>query len=335
VSTLPRQLHVAIIGGGGFIGRHLLARVRAGAATVRGIGLAAPAPESGVEWIGCDVRDAAGLARALTGVDLVYNLAAAHGLNAIAPEVYRDVNVGGARNLVAAAHQAGTRNIVFTSTADVYGRGALFSEGSVPAPDGDYGRTKLAAEAIYREWAGAGPDRSLVVVRPTVVFGPGGEGTVGQFLRHVAGPDFSHFGEAHTMRSLAFVENLAAFLAFHLEAPPGIQLFNYADQPDLAVAEIVGIVRGAVGLPPAPDRSLAGAYAATLGATLRARLAGRPGPPVRTLRTMRRQLSLERRLDASRAHASGFRQPVPLTEALEQTARADLQWIALLSRSRA
>ncbi len=45
----------------------------------------------------------------------------------------------------------------------------------------------------------------------------------------------------------------------------GVRLFNYADVPDLTVAEIVSIVRGALGLAPAPRRSLAGAYATTSG----------------------------------------------------------------------
>ncbi len=335
MSPPARQLHAAVIGGGGFIGRRLVAALRQAGLSVRGIGLTAPAPEGGPEWVSCDVRDREGVARAVTGCELVYNLAAAHGLNALAPEVYHQINIDGARNLVRALEASGIPRLVFTSTADVYGRGASFDEASAPEPLGDYGRTKLAAEGIYRAWAASDATRSLTIVRPTVVFGPGGEGTVGQFLRHVTGPDFTHFGEARTRRSLAFVDNLAAFLAFLHQSPAGTSLYNYADLPDLEIAEIVAIVRRAVDLPPAPRRSLAGAYAATLGAALRARIAGRPGPPSRTLYTMRRQLGLERRLDASRAHATGFRQPVALPDALDRTARADLRWIALLSRARA
>lgn len=335
MSAPARQLHAAVIGGGGFIGRRLVAELEQAGASVRVIGLTAPPAGTRTGWVQCDVRDGDGLARAVEGTDRVYNLAAAHGLNALAPEVYHAINIDGARNLVRALESSGIQRLVFTSTADVYGRGASFDEASPPEPLGDYGRTKLAAEETYRAWAASDATRSLTIVRPTVVFGPGGEGTVGQFLRHVTGPDFTHFGEARTRRSLAFVDNLAAFLAYLHESPAGTSLFNYADLPDLEIAEIVSIVRRAVELPPAPRRSLAGAYAATLGAALRARMSGKPGPPPRTLHTMRRQLGLERRLDAGRAHATGFRQPVPLTDALERTARADLRWVALLSRARA
>ena len=41
-------------------------------------------------------------------------------------------------------------------------------------PFNEYGRTKALAEDVYREWRAKDPDsRSLIIVRPTVVFGEG------------------------------------------------------------------------------------------------------------------------------------------------------------------
>jgi len=300
---------------------------------VRVVGLGHPGDDRTVR---CDVRDAPCLQAALEGIDLVYNLAAVHGLTRThTTQEYESVNVDGARNVCQAASRCGVAGLVLVSTAYVYGPGPIFTEDSPLNPEGDYGRTKLEAENICRQWTSEDAGRALVIVRPTVVFGPGGQGSADRFIRHVAGPDFTHFGEAANRRSMAYVENLAAFLAFVADQVPGERLFNYADVPDLTVAEIVTIVREALGLPPAPKRSLAGGYASTLAATLRARLAGQPAPPAHTMRAMLRQLSLERRLDASRAHATGFVPPVPLREALAATARADARWVALLSRARA
>ena len=98
-------------------------------------------------------------------------------------------------------------------------------------------------------------------------------------------------------------------------------VFNYADRPDLTVAEIVATVREVLGLPPATNPSLLGSV----------RLALMEG----SLRAWLRQLRLERRLDSSRAHATGFSAPVPIREALADTARADLAWATLLARARA
>jgi nucleoside-diphosphate-sugar epimerase len=335
VNASPAPKRIAVVGGGGFIGRHLVARLADRGATVQVVGLSGPGSRGNVDWTPCDVRDVAGLRGAFEGMDLVYNLAAAHGLNTHASEVYHQVNVEGARSVCAAASVCGVRQLIFTSTADVYGEGPLFDESMPTRPLADYGRTKVEAEAVYRSWAGESAGRSLVVVRPTVVFGPGGEGAADRFIRHVAGPDFTHYGEAGNRRSMAYVDNLAEFLAFVADHMHGIRTFNYADVPDLTVAEIVSIVRSAVGLAPAPQRSLAGAYATTLGASLKARLVGGPRRPAPAVRGMIRQLSLKRRLDASLAHATGFIPPVALREALAITARADVRWVAFLSRARA
>jgi len=334
VTAVASPARIAVIGGGGFIGRPLVARLLAAGKTVR-VMSASPAREpTAAEWVVGDVRDGEALRRTLDGMDLCCNLAAAHGLNTHAPEVYRAVNVEGAGRVCDAVSAAGIRHLVFTSSADVYGQGPLFTEATPPQPLADYGVTKLAAEGIYRGWAGGRPDRSLVIVRPTVVFGPGDIGAAARFLRHIAGPDFAHFGEARNRRSMACVDNVAAFLAFVMDGAAGVRLFNYADQPDLTVAEIVAIVRSALELPPAPHRSLAGAYAASLSASLRTRFTGAPSA-VLPVRTLIRQLSLERRLDSSLAHGSGFAAPVALADALAQTARADLRWVALLSKARA
>ena len=326
---------IVVVGGGGFIGRQLVSRLASGGARVRSAGLSAPEPGPGVEWVRCDVRDADALRSAFEGMDLVYNLAAAHGLNTHTGETYEAVNVAGARNVCRAAEACGVTRLVFTSTADVYGPGPLFSEQTTPRPNADYGRTKLEAEGIYRDWAAQRAERSVVIVRPTVVFGPGGAGAADRFIRHVAGPDFAHYGEADNHRSMAFVDNVAVFLAFLADRPAVSDTYNYADVPDLTVAEIVATVREALGLRPAPRRSLTSAWAAGVRASLKERLTGRPRPPAPGMRGMLRQLSLERRLDASRAMATGFVPPRGLREALAATARADAQWVALLSRARA
>jgi nucleoside-diphosphate-sugar epimerase len=330
--ALPQQ--IAVVGGGGFIGKRLVTQLIARGAVVRVVGLHRPAAEHAVEWIQCDVTDTAGLQVAFAGVDTVFNLAAAHGLNTHAREVYHQVNVVGAQRMCDALSASDVRRLIFTSTADVYGEGPLFDESMPTLAVADYGRTKVEAEAVYARWAEADPGRSLVIVRPTVVFGPGGEGAADRFIRHVAGPDFAHYGEAGSHRSLAYVDNVAAFLAHVVTSPPGSQTFNYADSPDLTVAEIVATVRTALGLAPAPRRSLAGAYASMLFASFRAAFTRGPRPPAPSVRGMIRKLSLERRLDAQRAHATGFVPPVPLRQALAHTAQTDVRWVALLSKAR-
>lgn len=335
MSGADQTRRIAVIGGSGFIGRHLVERLHALGAPVRVIGSTPPARPLPGEWIHCDVRDTAGLTAALAGTNVAYNLVAIHGPDPRPAALYHEINVGGARSVCQAAAAAGVRHLIFSSSAAVYGTSVGCDETTTPTPRDAYGESKLFAEAVYREWASGQAGRVLSIVRPTVVFGVGGEGTAGRFFRHVAGPGFAHVGAAGNRRSLAFVDNVAAFLAFVMDLPGEFHLYNYADQPDLSVAEIVSTIREALNLPAAPRQSLAGACAATLAEAVRARLRGQRGPRFRTVRTVLQQLALDRRLDASRAHRCGFVPPTPLRDALQDTARADLGWVALLARARA
>jgi nucleoside-diphosphate-sugar epimerase len=325
---------VAVIGGGGFIGRHLVHRLREDGAAVRIIGLGNGTGHD-ADLVRCDVGDRDGLRAALAGTDLVYNLAAAHGDERDGADLLARVNVDGARNVCAAATDAGVHAMVFVSSAAVYGNGDHPDESARLAPRGGYGITKLEAEHICRAWAGADAGRALVIVRPTVVFGPGGTGTGARLLRHLAGPGFRHAGKGDNRKSLAFVANVAAFLAFVRSSPAGIHLFNYADQPDLAVAEIAAIIRSALGMPAATRRSRMLALAGTVGAEARARLTGGSATDARATRTTMRALGRAMTFNADRAHGTGFRAPVDLRDALATTARTDARWVAWLTRAEA
>jgi hypothetical protein len=114
------------------------------------------------KWISADVCDRPSLMAAVEGCTMLYNL--------------------GAEHLCAAAEPHRITRIVFTSTVAVYGASARELDNSSPLrPFNEYGRTKLQAEQVYREWALCAPDRSLT--RPTVVFGPGNRGNVYTLLR--------------------------------------------------------------------------------------------------------------------------------------------------------
>ena len=70
--------------------------------------------------------------------------------------------------------------IIFTSSVAIYGF-APANTGEDGKPDyfNDYGRTKYLAEQVYKKWQAEDPEnRTLVIVRPTVIFGEGNRGNV-------------------------------------------------------------------------------------------------------------------------------------------------------------
>jgi nucleoside-diphosphate-sugar epimerase len=204
---------VAVVGGSGFIGRHLVNCLEHQGVEVRVMGLHT-GRDARTASVTCDVRDEASLVKGFANIDVVYNLAAVHGGEDAPASDFEDVNVRGARNVCAAAAKAGVSRIIFTSSAAVYGHGDAPDETVTPRPAGTYGRTKLEAEAVYRTWAASGSGRRLVIVRPTVVIGAGATGTGGSLLRWLAGPEFAHVGNGGSRKSLACVGNLAAVFVF-------------------------------------------------------------------------------------------------------------------------
>jgi nucleoside-diphosphate-sugar epimerase len=112
-----------------------------------------------------------------------------------------------------------------------------------------YGKTKLEAESVYRAWAGEDPSRTLVIVRPSVVFGEGNRGNVYTLMRQIAVGHFLMAGSGKNVKSMAYVGNVAAFLAHTLGLEAGVHVFNYVDRPDMSTAELVEFIRRNLGRP--------------------------------------------------------------------------------------
>lgn len=225
---------IHIIGGAGFVGTRL-ARVLSAQDVAFKISDKAL---DGEEY--CDVTDAESLS-ALPSADVVINLAAEHRDDVTPKSLYYDVNVRGARNVCDYCRRSNTQQIIFTSSVAVYG---FASEGTDESgafnPFNDYGRTKMEAEEVYRAWLSEDPtNRSLVIVRPTVIFGEQNRGNVYNLFRQIASGRFVMFGPGVNRKSMAYVQNIAEFLAFSARFGPGEHLYNYVDKPDLDINALV------------------------------------------------------------------------------------------------
>jgi UDP-glucose 4-epimerase len=89
-----------------------------------------------------------------------------------------DVDVNGTHNVLEAAADAGTQQVVVTSSAVAYG---AFPDNPVPLTEDDpvrgvatfsYARDKTESDRLCQLWAAAHPDRVTTIVRPCIVFGP-------------------------------------------------------------------------------------------------------------------------------------------------------------------
>ncbi|MFP4444741.1 MAG: UDP-glucose 4-epimerase GalE [Desulfosudaceae bacterium] len=138
-----------------------------------------------------DIRDRAGLDALLAEFqpEAVIHFA---GLKAVAesaaiPLAYYECNVGGAVTLFAAMAAAGVRNIVFSSSATVYGDPATvpITESFPVQPTNPYGRTKLIVEQILGDLYRADPGWRIILLRYFNPVGAHPSGLIGEDPRGI------------------------------------------------------------------------------------------------------------------------------------------------------
>ncbi len=189
-----------------------------------------------------DVRDIDTLRDTITG-DVVINLAAVHRDDIRDKTEYQRTNVDGAENVASVCEEKGIKKIVFTSTVAVYGFAEPGTdENGAINPFNEYGRTKFEAEEKLRKWQAIG-ENSLIIVRPTVIFGEGNRGNVFNLLNQIASGKFLMVGKGENKKSMAYIGNIVAFLETCVATKQKYGVFNYVDTPDLTMNELVSQVR--------------------------------------------------------------------------------------------
>jgi len=120
-------------------------------------------------------------------VDTVVLLAAEHKDNVSPKSLYYDVNVKGTKNVLDAMDKAGISNLIFTSSVAVYGLNKKNPDENHPFdPFNDYGKSKLEAEFLIKEWYENDPkNKSITIIRPTVIFGERNRGNVYNLLKQI------------------------------------------------------------------------------------------------------------------------------------------------------
>lgn len=171
-----------VTGAAGFLGSHVTRQLVARGEEVRVLVRASSSNRAisdlSLEYVTGDLRDAASLERAMSGVKRVFHVAADYRLWAKRSQEIYDSNVGGTKNLLAAAKKAGIEQLIYTSTVAtiaVPNHGDMLPNEETPSSldqmVGHYKRSKFMAERMAIDAAAAG--LPVVIVNPTTPVGPG------------------------------------------------------------------------------------------------------------------------------------------------------------------
>lgn len=224
-----------LTGAQGFVGRHLLPRLCQRGIEVTCLVRRDPGPEfAGARWVVGDLTRPGPWEEALSGVDAVLHAAAATG--AAPADEHARVNAEGTAALVRRAVAAGVGRFLFVSTIAV----KFKDKRRYP-----YARAKEHGEAAVRD-AGI----PWVVVRPTMIFGPGAPVLDG--LRRLARlPVVPLFGGGCARVQPVDVTDLAEVLAAVIEDASFSGQVLEAGGPDVVtVAELLSVLRRLEGRPP-------------------------------------------------------------------------------------
>ena len=249
-------MKIAVTGGTGFVGAHLLRIAPAEGFAIRALARRAQPEADGITWIAGDLADTAALRTLCQGADAVIHIAGV--INARTPAAFDAGNVEGTRAMLAAAEAAGVRRFIHVSSLAA-------REPRLSA----YGASKARSEAVV-----AASPLDWTIVRPPMVYGPGDRETLAIFRMVKAGVAALPRGGT---ASMIHAEDLSrALLALPAAPEASGQTYEPDDGAPLRHAAFARLIAGAIDrvplIIPLPG------IAVTLGAvidTLSAKLTGR------------------------------------------------------------
>jgi UDP-glucose 4-epimerase len=188
-----------------------------------------------IELVEGNIQDKATVQKAMTGVELIFHLAAMVSVpkSMVEPLEAELINTAGTLNILIAAKAAGARRLVLSSTCAVYGDEPTLpkSETMVPQPKSPYAISKLAAEN-YCVLFNQSYDLETVVLRYFNAFGPRQDpsspysGVISIFVDKLAQGLAPLFLETAPKQGFVYVEDIVRANLLAAEVPQAAEIFN-------------------------------------------------------------------------------------------------------------
>ncbi|ELI9684343.1 SDR family oxidoreductase [Vibrio vulnificus] len=235
---------IAVTGYTGFIGRHFLSALPQAQCCLLG-----RQPYLDYPFFKFDLEnyESEHLLKNLEGLDVIVHFAArVHIMNdaSVSPlDDYRSINRDSTLSLAATAAKAGVKRFIYLSSIKANGErthSQAFTSDSSLLPEDPYGVSKSEAEIALKKLARE-TGMEVVIVRPSLVYGPGVKANFASLMNLVSKGIPLPFGcITKNKRSLVSVDNLVDLIITCLDHPKAAnQVFLVSDDHDVSTSEMV------------------------------------------------------------------------------------------------
>jgi UDP-glucose 4-epimerase len=249
-------MKVGVTGGGGFIGSHVVDKLKDAHVDVRVLDSVSRSHRDDVECVQVDILDQDALDAATRGLDVVFHLAAYADVNNVVADPTGAValNVLGTANVLESARRNGLRRVVLASTVWVYGaaREQRVDETSCfdPAQTGHiYTTTKIASEMLCHDYQTLF-NVPFTILRYGIPYGPRMRPSlvIPIFIRKALGGEpMTIAGDGSQNRKFVYVEDLADAHVLALAPEAENETYNVDGAEEVSILRIAETVHKLVG----------------------------------------------------------------------------------------
>lgn len=238
-------MRVLVTGGSGFIGSHVVDKLRNRGVRVRVFDMVMPTFRNDIEFYHGSLLDLENLRMAMSGIDAVYHLAAV----ADVKDVYEDphyaesINVRGTINILEAARKSKLMRVIYGSTTWVYSEVTeeyVDEQTPLRAPSHLYTATKIASEYYCQSYSKL-YDLPVTILRYGIPYGPRARdgGVVSIFVRRaLAGEPLTIAGDGLQFRKFVYVEDLAEGNVLALKPVAQDKIYNLEGSEKVTIKQI-------------------------------------------------------------------------------------------------
>lgn len=248
-------MKVLVTGGSGFIGSHVVDRLRAHGIDVRVFDMVMPTFRRDLEFYQGSLLDLEAVRMALNGIDVVYHLAAVADVKDVYHDPYyaESINVRGTIHVLEAVRRStGVKRVIYGSTTWVYGEApepSVDERTPLRAPTHLYTATKIASEYYCQSYSTL-YENPVTILRYGIPYGPRARdgAVVPIFVRKaLKGEPLTIAGDGSQFRKFVYVEDLAEGNVLALKAVAKNKIYNLDGTEQVTIRQIAEAIQRLIG----------------------------------------------------------------------------------------